>query len=1132
MITATDESNTNGLNSTVNSNSNSRLRRDTLLHIQNEIQELWDHNKIYEANMDQSREKYMITFAFPYMNGRLHLGHAFTFTKADFQARFQRMRGRNVLFPFGFHCTGMPICASADKLKSELANNSLDNDLYMNNNEHENQLKSKVAAKIGGLKTQYEILESMGIEVSDIPKFTDPVYWTEYFPPLAMEDLKLFGAAVDWRRSFITTNINPYYDAFVKWQFRTLKYKRDKIKHGLRSAVFSRFENQPCADHDRSSGEGIGPQEYTLIKLKIHVIPEFLGSIVNGREVFVVCATLRPETMYGQTNCWVLPNGEYDLVLAFDQVIQHDTKTTDGVLCKIFDKYEDAMKKCNTVYICSERSAYNMAYQGIVPLIHGREQGVSDKLLPRIVSLGKVYGEQLIGTPLSAPLTPYSLIFILPMFSISMEKGTGIVTSVPSDSPDDYAALRDIKTKPLLRQKYSIKDEWILDPLEIIEVPGFGFMTAELLCNQYKIQSQNDSTKLKQAKEEIYKKEFYEGILIRGKYSGMKICDTKELIRESLIKDGYALIYLEPENKVVSRRGESCIIALCEQWYLNYGEETWRRIVHDWVMDQSKFRTYYPQVRTSLAEVVNWLKEWACSRSYGLGTFLPWETESDQKIVIESLSDSTIYMAYYTVAHFLQGSINGKEPGLLNIKVEDLSDELFDYIFCLTDQYPKLNNISIEKLHKMRDEFSYFYPMDCRVSGKDLIFNHLIMCLYNHVAIWDKSTMADKFWPKGFYCNGHIMVDSAKMSKSLGNWITLHDGINEFTSDACRIALADAGDTIDDANFCRDSANSAIMRLFALLQFVQMFQARKEKMRCGSEADEQSTDHNLVGKSLEQIDEIFASEIIRLIDECRKSYENFSYRDALKFSLFEFQMRRDQYRTICGGSDLDMNKFIVEAFIDIQLKILCPIAPHTCEYIWRNILKRESFLVSEEWPTLSSINGYHYCTINSKKLILLLKSIDEFRKSLDKWTSNQKKNKSCTKYVHAVVYVAKEYKQWQIEGLKVIQSIIEREGTLPKDFITKVREATEIKKMDSGDLKNTLAFLSLKVAEYKENKSALSINLPFDEFAFFSLHSKSIARILNIRELLVKATSDCKDLPFDKVSQIIPTRPAILFYCE
>ena len=45
------------------------------------------------------------------------------------------------------------------------------------------------------------------------------------------------------------------------------------------------------------------------------------------------------------------------------------------------------------------------------------------------------------------------------------------------------------------------------------------------------------------------------------------------------------------------------------------------------------------------------LKEHACSRTYGLGSKLPW----DENWLIESLSDSTIYMAYYTVAHFLQG---------------------------------------------------------------------------------------------------------------------------------------------------------------------------------------------------------------------------------------------------------------------------------------------------------------------------------------------------------------------------------------------------------------------------------------------------------------------------------------------
>lgn len=200
----------------------SRQRRDKLLSVQHQMQELWEENRIYEADVDPSREKYMITFPYPYMNGRLHLGHAFTLTKADFQARFQRMNNKNVLFPFGFHCTGMPICASADKLRMELnSTNLVENDKEQMTSQV--QLKSKVAAKTGGAKSQSEILKAMGIPEEEISKFTDPIYWTEYFPPLAKKDLQDFGTAVDWRRSFITTDINPYYDAFVKWQFRTLK---------------------------------------------------------------------------------------------------------------------------------------------------------------------------------------------------------------------------------------------------------------------------------------------------------------------------------------------------------------------------------------------------------------------------------------------------------------------------------------------------------------------------------------------------------------------------------------------------------------------------------------------------------------------------------------------------------------------------------------------------------------------------------------------------------------------------------------------------------------------------------------------------------------------------------------------
>ena len=56
--------------------------------------------------------KWFGTFPYPYMNGSLHLGHAFTVSKIEFAAGFERMRGKRVLFPLGFHATGMPIKVS------------------------------------------------------------------------------------------------------------------------------------------------------------------------------------------------------------------------------------------------------------------------------------------------------------------------------------------------------------------------------------------------------------------------------------------------------------------------------------------------------------------------------------------------------------------------------------------------------------------------------------------------------------------------------------------------------------------------------------------------------------------------------------------------------------------------------------------------------------------------------------------------------------------------------------------------------------------------------------------------------------------------------------------------------------
>lgn len=138
-----------------------------------------------------------------------------------------------------------------------------------------------------------------------------------------------------------------------------------------------------------------------------------------------------------------------------------------------------------------------------------------------------------------------------------------------------------------------------------------------------------------------------------------------------------------------------------------------------------------------------------------MGTLLPW----DKQYVIESLSDSTIYMSYYTICHFLQQDIYGKVPGELGIKAEDLSHEDWDYIFLHKD-YKTDSKIPEEKLQVLRQNFEYWYPFDLRCSGKDLIKNHLTMCLYNHLYIWGQ-----KYLPKGIFCNGWVMVNGSKMSK-------------------------------------------------------------------------------------------------------------------------------------------------------------------------------------------------------------------------------------------------------------------------------------------------------------------------------------------------------------------------------
>ncbi|KAJ2675258.1 cytosolic leucyl tRNA synthetase, partial [Coemansia spiralis] len=236
---------------TADDSANKMFKRDALVTIEKQWQKDWEERHIFEVDMpeddsvdpEELHEKYpkwLGTFPYPYMNGILHLGHAFSVSKIDFATGWERLKGKRALFPFGFHVTGMPIKAAADKIARELemfgpdfvipdeaedlgdkvAEMSVDDSPAAGQNFRGK--KTKATAKFGSHKHQFQVMQSQGMSNEQIAKFADAQYWLEYYPPIAIEDLKSMGCKIDWRRAFLTTDYNPYYDSFARWQFERL----------------------------------------------------------------------------------------------------------------------------------------------------------------------------------------------------------------------------------------------------------------------------------------------------------------------------------------------------------------------------------------------------------------------------------------------------------------------------------------------------------------------------------------------------------------------------------------------------------------------------------------------------------------------------------------------------------------------------------------------------------------------------------------------------------------------------------------------------------------------------------------------------------------------------------------------
>lgn len=761
------------------------------------------------------------------MSGYQHIGFGLSFLRAEFQSRYRRMTGHNVLHPQAFHCTGLPILGAA----------------------------KRVAEKE---PRQLEILKRMGIPPSEIPKFADPMHWIEVFPEATIEDLKALGAAVDWRRSFVTTPLNPPYDAFVRWQFRRLR-EGGYVKMDKHPVIWCPKDQAPIGDHDRLEGEGETPVEYTLLKFPL----------MDGR--ILIAATIRPETVFGQTNLWVDPKVEY-------------------VVARVGAER----------WILNEAAAKKLAEQG-----------------KEVVVEARIGGAELIGREAVAPGIN-RVIPILPSGFIDQGRGTGIVTSVPSDAPDDYVALMDLKRDDALLARFRLDPEKVraIQPTPIIRTPGWGPLPGVEIVERMGIKSQRDREKLEAAKAEVYRSGFYTGVLNEncGHFAGVRVEVAKDEVRKQLTASGQADLMYEPSDEVICRCTTPAIVKVVEdQWFLAYGDPAWKAKVKEAL---ARLTLYPEAARKQFEYTVDWLRDWPCSHHRGLGSKLPW----DEAWVIESLSDSTIYMAYYTIAHVLQGgSLRSSVPWASKVQ-----DAFFDYVFRGNgDAAAIAAELGIEPsvLEDLRREFAYWYPFDLRNTGRDLVQNHMTFCLFNHTALFPPEQ-----WPRGFGINGYVQLFGKKMSKSRGNVWYLREAVKEWGADVVRLTIANAGDGLDDPNFDMDFAGSIRGRLRDWFAF--------------------ATRGHTTRKDIRGIDAWFLSTLNRSVAATRAAMESMNYKAALRHGYFDLQSAWAWYVRRSGSRP---NATMLARFIDVQTKLLAPFAPHLCEEIWSKIDGR-GFISDASYP--------------------------------------------------------------------------------------------------------------------------------------------------------------------------------------
>ena len=765
------------------------------------------------------------------------------------------------------------------------------------------------------------------------------------------------------------------------------------------------------------------------------VEPDFTEYIIikfdlNGVKIPV--ATLRPETLFGVTNIWINP-----------QVMYQKIKVNDEI------------------WITSPECARKLEF-----------------LEKKIEVIEDVLGSDFVGQSAKAPHSSDSVL-ILPASFVKSDNGTGIVMSVPAHAPFDYQALLDSKSgKNKSINSDLLKNIQNIEPISMINTEGLGNIPAKDIVEKMGISHQDDP-KLEEATKEIYSKEFYEGILANNtkQFAGKKISEAKDEIKEWITKIGSADILLELTNSPVKCRcGTECVVKLLSnQWFLDYSNKDWKQKAHGCFEGMNILPN---EIRSEFDKVLDWLRERACARQHGLGTKIPW----DKEWLVESLADSVIYMAFYIISKY----VNKKE-----INGNDLTDEFFDYVFYgKKDSGEIANKINItkEKLKEIRNEFMYFYPVDSRHSGRDLVPNHLTFFVLNHVALFPEEN-----WPQEIVVNGSVLMAGKKMSKSMGNIIPLRDAVRKHGADPIRLTILISAELLQDADFNVEAINGIKNKLESMYE--NSTKTKAEEI-----------------PELEPEDKWILSMLQNLALNVSQSMDKIRFREALHHILYDFDSELQWYLKRTKSKQRTNISGILHKILSSRVLMLSPFAPHIAEEIWEKLGNSE--LASKSiWPSSIGIE------IDSKSIQTetLLKSIIDDINNILKVTKISPKK--------ITIYTAEQWKSKAYNS--ILKNVLDGQtniGAIIKSLIAN-KETEQIKK-DPDFVKKILNDILSEPVELRKGRMNIA---QIDEKQIINSELSSLVKNDYDVELSVFSESDSEKYdPKNKAKAARPFKPAIL----